>query len=62
VAVRPLVFLGLSLATGLGLVDSMLYSTRVGLIVIVFAAMIWSIPGASPGSVIGFALSAHSEV
>ena len=55
-AVPTLVFLdipGLSLATGIGQVDSMLSSMGGGPIVIVLAAMIWSIPGAIAGFALG---------
>lgn len=48
---------GLSLATEIGIVDSILYSMASGPIVIVLVGMIWSIPGAIVGSVVGCALS-----
>ena len=55
-AVPTIVFLainGISLPTGIGIVDSMLYSMGGGPIVIVLAATIWSIPGALAGSMFG---------
>lgn len=55
-SVLAIVFLGItgiSLATGIRFIDSMLYSMGGGPEVIVIAAMIWSIPGAIAGSVLG---------
>lgn len=46
-------FTGISLATGIRFIDSMLYSMGGGPMVIVLAAMIWSIPGAIVGAVFG---------
>lgn len=48
---------GISLATGIRFVDSMLYSMGGGPMVIVLAAMIWSIPGALVGGIVGGILS-----
>lgn len=56
-SVLAIVFLGItsiSLATGIRFIDSTLYSMGGGPMVIVLAAMIWSIPGAIAGSVLGF--------
>lgn len=55
-SVPAIVFLdisGISLATGIRFIDSMLYSMGGGPRVIVLAAMIWSIPGAVVGAVFG---------
>ena len=51
----------LSLAMGIRLVDSMLYSTGGVPIVIVLTAMIWSIPGAIVGGVLGCLCSVDSQ-
>ena len=58
--VLAIVFLGLtgiSLATGIRFIDSMLYSMGGGPMVIVLAAMIWSVPRAVVGGCAGFLLS-----
>lgn len=55
-SVLAIVFLGItgiSLATGIRFIDSMLYSMGGGPMVIVLAAMIWSVPGAIAGGVLG---------
>lgn len=48
---------GLSLETEIGIVDSMLYSMGGRTIVIALAGMIWSIPGAIVGGILGCAYS-----
>lgn len=50
-------FTGISLATGIRFIDSMLYSMGGGPMVIVLAAMIWSVPGAIIGAGLGTLLS-----
>lgn len=58
--VLAIVFLGItgiSLATGIRFIDSMLYSMGGGPMVIVLAAMVWSVPGAITGGVVGSLLS-----
>jgi len=64
-SVLAIVFLGItgiSLATGIRFIDSMLYSMGGGPMVIVLAAMIWSIPGAVAGGILGCVLPVHSGV
>lgn len=59
-AVPAIIFLdisSISLATGIRFIDSMLYSIGGGPMVIVLAAMIWSIPGAILGGIIGCVFS-----
>lgn len=48
---------GISLATGIRFIDSMLYSMGGGPMVLVLAAMIWSVPGAMLGAISGSVLS-----
>lgn len=57
VAIFFLGITGISLATGIRFIDSMLYSMGGGPMVIVLAAMIWSIPGVIVGAVAGTFLS-----
>ena len=52
---------GISLATGIRFVDSMLYSMGGGPLVLVLVAVIWSIPGAIAGGLVGWLYSAFSE-
>jgi hypothetical protein len=64
-SVLGIVFLGItgiSLATGIRFIDSMLYSMGGGPMVIVLAAMIWSIPGAVAGGILGSVLPVDSGV
>lgn len=63
-AVSPLVFLdisGMPLATGIGLVDSMLDPTGCGPIVIALAAMSWTISGAIVGEFFGCVCTAYTQ-
>ncbi|MFT4558289.1 MAG: hypothetical protein ACKVII_11855 [Planctomycetales bacterium] len=64
-AVPAIIFLGIngvSLATGIDFVDSMLYSTGGGLLAIGVASIIWSIPGAFAGTIFGCLYSAYSAI
>ena len=64
-SVPAIVFLdisGIALATGIRFVDSMLYSMGGGPMVIVVAAMIWSIPGAVAGGILGSVLPVHFDM
>ncbi len=64
-SVLAIVFLGLtgiSLATGIRFIDSMLYSMGGGPEVIVLAAMIWSVPGAFAGTIVGCLYCAYSTI
>jgi hypothetical protein len=59
-SVLTIVFLGItgiSLATGIRFIDSMLYSMGGGPMVIFLAAIIWSIPGAIAGGIVGCVLT-----
>lgn len=59
-SVPAIVFLdisGISLATGIRFIDSMLYSMGGGPMVIVLAAVIWSMPGAIAGAIVGYVFS-----
>ena len=51
---------GISLTTGLHFIDSMLYSMGSGPMAIILAAMIWSIPGAVVGGIVGCVLTVVS--
>ncbi len=63
-SVLTIVFLGItgiSLATGIRFIDSMLYSMGGGPMVIFLAAIIWSIPGAIAGGIVGCVLTVISS-
>lgn len=63
-SVLAIVFLGItgiSLATGIRFIDSMLYSMGGGPMVIFLAAIIWSIPGAIAGGIVGCVLTVISS-